>query len=338
MRVLGIETTCDETAAAVVATDETGRGVILSNEILSQIAEHAPYGGVVPEIAARAHVEVLDVLVKRALAAAGPGLIGGVIVGLTTGKSLAMVAGKPLIAVNHLEAHALSPRLTDGIAFPYLLLLVSGGHTQLLAVRGVGDYVRLGTTIDDAIGEAYDKAAAILGLPYPGGPIVDRLAQPGNDRAVEFPISRLSKDSLDFSFSGLKTAVLYTVHGVPTRDGPAPSIMSAPPQLGPKRVADICASFQRATVAAVILKLTRALDAHPDARVLLVGGGVSANSRLRTELAALASKRGVSLSIPDMAYCLDNAAMIAGFGHALLECRGWVGDDLTLAAAASTFL
>ena len=222
--------------------------------------------------------------------------------------------------------------------FPALGLIVSGGHTSLYRLETSTHLTRLGGTIDDAIGEAYDKAAAILGLPYPGGPIVDRLAQTGNDRAVEFPISRLSKDSLDFSFSGLKTAVLYTVHGVPTRDGPAPSIMSAPPQLGPKRVADICASFQRATVAAVILKLTRALDAHPDARVLLVGGGVSANSRLRTELAALASKRGVSLSIPDMAYCLDNAAMIAGFGHALLECRGWVGDDLTLAAAASTFL
>jgi N6-L-threonylcarbamoyladenine synthase len=190
MRVLGIETTCDETAVSVVESDRDGEGRILSNEILSQIKAHQAYGGVVPEIAARAHVEVIDILVGQALktaglklsdmdgiaAAAGPGLIGGVMVGLTTGKALALVAQKPFLAVNHLEAHALSPRLTDGVTFPFLLLLASGGHSQLLFVRGVGDYVRLGTTIDDAIGEAFDKVAKMLGLPYPGGPEVEKRA------------------------------------------------------------------------------------------------------------------------------------------------------------------
>ena len=201
MRVLGIETTCDETAAAVVALCADGRGEILSNEVLSQIAEHAAYGGVVPEIAARAHVEVIDRLVGRALdraglsfadldgiaAAAGPGLIGGVLVGLTTAKALALVTRKPLLAVNHLEGHALTARLTDGIGFPYLLLLASGGHTQLVAVRGVGDYVRLGTTVDDAIGEAFDKVAKLLGLGYPGGPEVEREAGRGDPERFALP-------------------------------------------------------------------------------------------------------------------------------------------------------
>ena len=201
MRVLGLETTCDETAAAVVGLGDDGRGAILSNEVLSQIAEHAAYGGVVPEIAARAHVEALDHLIERALdkaqlrledvdgiaAAAGPGLIGGLIVGLTTAKALALVARKPLLAVNHLEGHALTARLTDGIGFPYLLLLVSGGHTQLMAVRGVGDYVRLGTTLDDAIGEAFDKAAKLLGLPYPGGPEVEKAGSGGDPDRFALP-------------------------------------------------------------------------------------------------------------------------------------------------------
>ncbi len=212
MKILGIETTCDETAAAVVALDEGERGHILSNEILSQIAEHAAYGGVVPEIAARAHVEVLDRLIARALeragtdlagldgiaVAAGPGLIGGVLVGLVTAKTLALVARKPLLAVNHLEAHALTPRLTDGLAFPYLLLLASGGHTQLVAVKGVGDYVRLGTTIDDAIGEAFDKVAKFLGLAYPGGPEVERLAESGDPERFALPRPMLGRREADF--------------------------------------------------------------------------------------------------------------------------------------------
>src|SRR5437588_2899354 len=221
MLVLGIETTCDETAAAVVRRDEDGRGEILSNVVLSQPAEHQPYGGVVPEIAARAHVEALDHIVAQAMieaklsfpsldgiaAAAGPGLIGGVIVGLTTAKAIALVAEKPLIAVNHLEAHALTARLTDNIDFPYCLFLASGGHTQILAVLDVGQYVRLGTTLDDAIGEAFDKTAKLLGLGYPGGPEVEKEALSGNAARFALPRPMLGRPHADFSLSGLKTAL-----------------------------------------------------------------------------------------------------------------------------------
>ena len=222
MRILGIETTCDETAAAVVGIGFDGRGEILSNEVLSQIAEHARYGGVVPEIAARAHVEVIDRLWSARAEEArtapsrmstasrwrpGPGLIGGVLVGLTTAKAIALVTRKPLMAVNHLEAHALTARLTDGIGFPYLLLLASGGHTQLVAVRGVGDYVRLGTTIDDAIGEAFDKVAKLLGLPYPGGPHVETRGREGQSRTLRPARGRcMGRPEPNFSLSGLKTA------------------------------------------------------------------------------------------------------------------------------------
>src|SRR5579863_3174204 len=219
MRVLGIETTCDETAAAVVRLRPEGGGEILSDEVMSQIAAHAAYGGVVPEIAARAHIETIDHLVARALkraklqvgdldgiaAAAGPGLIGGVLVGLMTGKGIALAAGKPFVAVNHLEAHALTARLTDNVAFPYLLLLASGGHTQILAVKGVGDYVRLGTTMDDAIGEAFDKTAKLLGLPYPGGPAIEAAAREGTPR-FDLPRPLIGRPNADFSLSGLKTA------------------------------------------------------------------------------------------------------------------------------------
>jgi N6-L-threonylcarbamoyladenine synthase len=225
MLVLGIETTCDETAAAVVRVDAAGHGEILSNVVRAQLDEHAPYGGVVPEIAARAHVEVTDLVTGQALreagvamreidavaAAAGPGLIGGVLVGLTTAKAMALVAGKPLVAVNHLEAHALTARLTDRVAFPYLLLLASGGHTQLLAVKGVGDYARLGTTIDDAIGEAFDKVAKLLGLGYPGGPHVEQRAASGNPARFALPRPMLGRPDPDFSLSGLKTAVRLEV-------------------------------------------------------------------------------------------------------------------------------
>jgi N6-L-threonylcarbamoyladenine synthase len=218
MRVLGIETTCDETAAAVVSLNEDGTGEILSNEVMSQIAQHAAYGGVVPEIAARAHVEVIDRLVERALikanvkvaeldgiaAAAGPGLIGGVIVGLTTGKALALAARRPFIAVNHLEAHALTARLIARLDFPYLLLLVSGGHTQLVAVEGVGDYLRLGSTVDDAVGEAFDKVGKLLGLPYPGGPEIEKIAEKGNSMRFDLPRPMLGRPKPDFSLSGLR--------------------------------------------------------------------------------------------------------------------------------------
>ncbi|MBX9741183.1 MAG: tRNA (adenosine(37)-N6)-threonylcarbamoyltransferase complex transferase subunit TsaD, partial [Beijerinckiaceae bacterium] len=294
MRVLGIETTCDETAASVVGLSPSGAGDILSNEIMSQIAEHAAYGGVVPEIAARAHVEVLDRLVDRALkiagvalkdldgiaAAAGPGLIGGVIVGLTAGKALALATRKPFVAVNHLEAHALTARMTDGIDFPYLLLLVSGGHTQIISVRAVGDYRRLGTTIDDAIGEAFDKVAKMLGLPYPGGPQVEREALNGDPQRFAFPRPMLRRPGADFSLSGLKTAVRLEAERI------------AP--LRPTDIADICASFQAAVVDVIIdrlrggLRAFRSEDGHPTA--LVVAGGVAANGAIRRALTRLAGE------------------------------------------------
>src|ERR1041384_5359586 len=247
MLVLGIETTCDETAAAVVSRDGDGRGQILSNIVLSQ-TEHETYGGVVPEIAARAHVEALDTVITRAMieanlsfnsldgiaAAAGPGLIGGVIVGLTTAKAIALVREKPLIAVNHLEAHALTARLTDYVPFPYCLFLASGGHTQILAVRGIGDYVRLGTTQDDAIGEAFDKTAKLLGLGYPGGPQVEKEAMRGDPERFALPRPMHGRKEADFSLSGLKTALRLEAEKI------------AP--LSDQDVADLCASFQQAVV------------------------------------------------------------------------------------------
>jgi N6-L-threonylcarbamoyladenine synthase len=319
MRVLGIETTCDETAAAVVSFTGEGRAEILSNEVLSQIADHAPYGGVVPEIAARAHVEVIDRLVERALsragvtlaqldgiaAAAGPGLIGGVIVGLTTAKALALVTRKPLIAVNHLEAHALSPRLTDSIAFPYLLLLASGGHTQLLAVKGVGDYVRLGSTIDDAIGEAFDKTAKMLGLPYPGGPQVEKEAERGDPERFALPRPLTGRKTADFSLSGLKTAVRLEAERI------------AP--LTATDIADLCASFQAAIVDVVVDRTRIALKLFRDSTgnaptALVAAGGVAANQAIRRALQRLASEAGLKLAVPPPALCTDNGAMIAWAG------------------------
>ena len=254
MRVLGIETTCDETAVAIVE-ERLGfdGGEILANEVMSQIARHAAYGGVVPEIAARAHIEVLDRLILRALrdartdiasvdaiaAAAGPGLIGGILVGLTTGKALAMAAGKPFVAVNHLEAHALTARLTDGIEFPYLALIVSGGHTQLVAVRGVGAYQRLGSTVDDAAGEAFDKVGKMLDLPYPGGPAIEKLAADGDPRRFDLPRPMIGRANADFSLSGLKTAVRQEL----LRLGEEPSDAD-------KR--DLAASFQAAVVDVIV--------------------------------------------------------------------------------------
>ncbi|MET0605839.1 MAG: tRNA (adenosine(37)-N6)-threonylcarbamoyltransferase complex transferase subunit TsaD [Beijerinckiaceae bacterium] len=319
MRVLGIETTCDETAAAVVRLVDDGRGQILANELHSQTKDHAPYGGVVPEVAARAHVEILDGLIARALAAAsmkagdvdgvaaaaGPGLVGGILVGLTTGKMLALATGKPFIAVNHLEAHALTPRLTDALPFPYLLLLVSGGHTQLLAVRGVGDYRRLGTTIDDAIGEAFDKVAKLLGLPYPGGPAVEREARRGDPERIALPRPMLARPTPDFSLSGLKTAVRMEAE------------KRAP--LNNADVADLCASFQAAIVDVVVDRVRVALRGFRDAageppRALVVAGGVGANEAIRSALARLSSEVGLKLIAPPPALCTDNGAMIAWAG------------------------
>ncbi len=336
MKVLGIETTCDETAAAIVALGYNGKGDILADEVLSQIAEHAAYGGVVPEIAARAHVEVVDRLISRALshakltlneidgiaAAAGPGLIGGVLVGLTTAKALALATNKPLIAVNHLEGHALTARLTDGIAFPYLLLLASGGHTQLLAVRGVGDYRRLGGTIDDAIGEAFDKVAKILGLGYPGGPQVEREAASGRADRFALPRPMLGRPNANFSLSGLKTALRVEAERI------------AP--LTQQDVADLCASFQAAIVDIVAdrtraaLYMFRSEAEQPTA--LVAAGGVAANVPIRNALERLAVEAGLRLIAPPLRLCGDNGAMIAWAG--IERLRLGLIDDLAVPARA----
>ncbi|MCJ2129702.1 tRNA (adenosine(37)-N6)-threonylcarbamoyltransferase complex transferase subunit TsaD [Methylobacterium sp. E-045] len=336
MNVLGIETTCDETAASIVMPGEDGRGRILSNEVLSQIAEHAAYGGVVPEIAARAHVEVLDRLVARALdtagmslsqvdgiaVAAGPGLIGGVLIGLVTAKTLALVARKPLIAVNHLEAHALTARLTDGIGFPYLLLLASGGHTQLVAVKGVGDYVRLGTTVDDAIGEAFDKVAKLLGLGYPGGPEVERMAETGNPERFALPRPMLGRREPNFSLSGLKTALRIEAERLEPLSG--------------ADVADLCASFQAAVVDVVVdrvrvaLREFGAMAGHPTA--LVAAGGVAANGAIRRALTTQANEAGLAFVAPPLSLCGDNGAMIAWAG--IERLRLGLVDDLTAPARA----
>ncbi|MGE0240995.1 MAG: tRNA (adenosine(37)-N6)-threonylcarbamoyltransferase complex transferase subunit TsaD [Parvibaculaceae bacterium] len=318
--ILGIETSCDETAAALVRRHQDGAGEILANVILSQIKDHAPYGGVVPEIAARAHASHLDGLIRRALdearlslddidgvaATAGPGLIGGLLVGLTTAKALALAKGKPLLAINHLEAHALTPRLLEPLDFPYLLLLISGGHTQLQIVEGVGRYRRIGTTIDDALGEAFDKTAKLLGLNYPGGPEVEALARLGDAKRFDFPRPLKGREGCNFSFSGLKTAVRETVQGLGA--------------LGPADKADICASFEAAIADTMRDRLSRALrlfkTAFPDVRrpALVVAGGVAANRTLRSTFEALAARHGVSLIVPPAHLCTDNAAMVAWAG------------------------
>jgi len=319
LRILGLETSCDETAAAVVERTPDGRGRILSNVVHTQIAEHAPFGGVVPEIAARAHVELLDGLIARAMAevglgfadldgiaaTAGPGLIGGVIVGLMTAKAIAAVHGLPLLAVNHLEGHALTPRLTDGVAFPYLLLLVSGGHSQFVAVEGLGRYRRLGTTIDDALGEAFDKTAKLLGLPYPGGPHVERLARDGDPTRFDLPRPLMRRDSLDFSFSGLKTALRIEAE----KNQP----------LDDRTVADLCAGFQAAVTDVVRFKATLVLKrfkaetgvAHP---LLVAAGGVAANKAVGAALAEAAHAVGGHVVVPPPKLCTDNGAMIAWAG------------------------
>jgi N6-L-threonylcarbamoyladenine synthase len=335
--VLGIETSCDETAAAVVALDEAGRPAIRSNAVLSQIEEHAAFGGVVPEIAARAHVEALDGLIAAALqdagttladldavaVTAGPGLLGGLLVGLMTAKAIAHAADKPLIAINHLEGHALTPRLTDGVPFPYLLLLVSGGHTQIVLVRGVGDYRRWATTIDDALGEAFDKTAKMLGLPHPGGPSVERAARAGDPRRFAFPSPMKGAARPDFSFSGLKTAVRQTAASV------------AP--LSERDVADICASFQAAVTGALADRVARALARFsaelPDAAAptLVAAGGVAANRAIRAALEAQCAAAGFSFLAPPPALCGDNAAMIAWAGIERLRAGLASGDDMGLA-------
>jgi N6-L-threonylcarbamoyladenine synthase len=309
--ILGLESSCDETAVAVVRADK----VILSSIIASQIAAHTPYGGVVPEIAARAHVEQLAPLVGEALAAAqikladvdaiaataGPGLIGGVMVGLVTAKALSIAARKPLIAVNHLEGHALSPRLVSDVAFPYLLLLTSGGHCQLLLVRGVGRYQRLATTIDDAAGEAFDKVAKMLGLGFPGGPAVEKLAHHGNPKRFDLPRPLLGRAEPHFSFAGLKSAVLRLLErGQVQSDADK---------------ADVAASFQQAVVDCLIDRTARALaQLSTPPTALVVAGGVAANAAIRAALETLANRHSLAFVAPPLWLCTDNAAMIAWAG------------------------
>ena len=306
MIVLGLESSCDDSAVAIV----TGDRRILAQAVVGQNSAHQPYGGVVPEIAARAHVEILPDLIRRVLAeakltiadvdavaaTAGPGLIGGVMVALLAGKGLALAAGKPLIAVNHLEGHALSPRLADpDLGFPYLLLLVSGGHCQLLDVRGLGDYWRLATTIDDAAGEAFDKAAKLLGFPYPGGPAIEELAKGGDPAEVPLPRPLVGSGEPHFSFAGLKSAVQRAVAS------------------GEHRPEDIAASFQQAVVDCLVDRTRLALQ-KTDAPTLVVAGGVAANQAIRASLAELAKAHGRKFSVPPGWLCTDNAAMIAWAG------------------------
>ena len=329
MIVLGIETSCDETAAAVVDSDRT----IRSNVVHSQLDDHRPYGGVVPEIAARAHLEVLDGVVRRALADAdlalddidgvaatgGPGLIGGVIVGVMTAKAIAAARALPFIAVNHLEGHALTARLTDDVPFPYLLLLVSGGHCQLLAVEGPGRYVRLGATVDDAVGEAFDKTAKMIGLGFPGGPAVERAAMAGDAARFAFPRPMKGRPGCDFSFSGLKTAVRKALLDLP--EGP----------VSDRDRADLAASFQAAVTDAVVDRCAGAIaafdDSHPGAKTLVVAGGVAANGALRVGLTGLCALTGFRFVAPPPALCTDNGAMIAWAGLERLRFGDTDGFD-----------
>jgi N6-L-threonylcarbamoyladenine synthase len=315
--VLGLEASCDETAAALLAPD----GTILAEALLSQQAEHARYGGVVPEIAARAHLHHLPRLARQVLdqagiapaqlggiaATSGPGLIGGLIVGASFGKGLAIAHHLPFVAVNHLEGHALTPRLPGlvagspggGATFPYLLLLLSGGHCQCVAVEGVGRYRRLGTTIDDAVGEAFDKVGKLLGLPWPGGPALERLATTGDPTRFPLPRPLFGRPGCDFSFSGLKTAV-------------AQRIAKAPPDEAAR--ADLAASFQRAVAEVLADRATHALAMAPESTALVVAGGVAANAAIRAALATVAATRGLELIAPPIRLCTDNAVMIAWAG------------------------
>jgi len=333
LTVLGIESSCDESAVAIVEQTAAGAVHIRANLVLSQLDQHRPYGGVVPEIAARAHVEHLDGLVRQAMdearldyekldavaATAGPGLIGGVIVGLMTGKGIAFSHDKPLIAVNHLEGHALTARLIDpALPFPYLLLLISGGHCQLLIVHHVGHYTRLGTTMDDAIGEAFDKTAKLMGLGYPGGPAVEQAAIQGDPRRFDFPRPLAGRPGCDFSFSGLKTAVRQAYEGLASASA--------------QDLADIAASFQAAVGDVLVDRCSRAFDAYAETagagapRHFVVAGGVAANAALRARLHTLCMEHDYKLMAPPMALCTDNGAMIAWAG--IERLRQGLVDDL----------
>jgi N6-L-threonylcarbamoyladenine synthase len=331
---LGIETSCDETAAAIVVRDQSGNGTISSNVVRSQLDEHAAFGGVVPELAARAHITYLDHIIAQACreagvrldevdaiaATAGPGLIGGVLVGLTTAKAIAAALGKPLIAVNHLEGHALTARLTNGVQFPYLMLLVSGGHSQFVLVRGVGDYERWGTTIDDALGEAFDKVAKLLTLGHPGGPAVEAIAKQGDPNRFKFPRPLLREARLDFSFSGLKTAVRLQAEAL------------AP--LTEQDVADIAASFQAAVANVIEVRARQALERFAEelpgaTKQLVVAGGVAANRTIAAALETVCAKAGVTLIVPPIPLCTDNGAMIAWAGAERFALGERDGFDFT---------
>lgn len=334
IRILGLESSCDETAAAVVSGD----GGILSNIVLSQIEAHRPYGGVVPEIAARAHITHLDRLIKQALneadcgfgdlsavaATSGPGLIGGVMVGMMTGKAIAAAKNIPFIGVNHLEGHALTVRMTNRVDFPYILLLVSGGHCQILVVKGVGDYQRLGTTIDDAAGEAFDKTAKILGLGYPGGPAVEAAAKLGDETRFALPRPLKGKPGCNFSFSGLKTAVRRQVEKIGET-------------ISQQDMYDLAASFQRALCDSIIDRMGRALDLYLEQyplgpHNLVVAGGVAANNALKSNLRQLCQSKGFDIIAPPPELCTDNGAMIAWVGVERLRL-GMI-DALDIAARA----
>lgn len=331
MRVLGIETSCDETAAAIVCRGADGAPQILSNVVLSQIAEHEAFGGVVPELAARAHLLSLDRIIKASVddagirldgidavaVTAGPGLIGGLLVGMMTAKALSASLGVPFIAINHLEGHALTARLTHDITYPYFLLLVSGGHTQIINVRGLGKYTRLATTIDDALGEAFDKTAKLLGLGFPGGPEVEKHAEAGNPRRFKFPRPLSGRDTLNFSFSGLKTSVRQQAEAL------------AP--LTPQDIADICASFQQAITDTLVDRVTRTIIDHGEQNVsdqpkrFVVAGGVAANTTLRSALESACASQGWEFIAPPVKLCSDNGAMIAWAGLERLEA-GYLSD------------
>lgn len=338
LTILGIESSCDDTAAAVVRHRLGDAPQILSSVVAGQTALHADFGGVVPEIAARAHAERLDTCIEEALLAAGvtlgdlsavavtagPGLIGGVLSGVMCAKGIAAGAGLPLVGVNHLAGHALTPRLTDGLPFPYLMLLVSGGHCQFLIVRGVSDFSRLGGTIDDAPGEAFDKTAKLLGLPQPGGPAVEQAARTGDPKRFAFPRPLLDRPGCDLSFSGLKTALLRARNALVEEKG----------GITVQDRADLCASFQAAVAAVLAEKTRRALQVYraenPASPALAVAGGVAANSTIRAALETVCTEANARFLAPPLALCTDNAAMIAWAG--LERFRAGMIDDMSLGA------
>jgi N6-L-threonylcarbamoyladenine synthase len=329
MQILGIETSCDETAASVVTRDADGTPMLLSNVVLSQIEEHSEFGGVVPEIAARAHLSALDHIIAQALSEAdtdlsgikgigvtsGPGLVGGLMVGLMTAKALSASRGIPYLGINHLEGHALTARLTDNVSFPYLLLLVSGGHSQIIRVNGLGDYSRLATTIDDAVGEAFDKTAKLLGLGFPGGPMVEKAAQRGDADRFRFPMPLRGQDTLNMSFSGLKTAIRTQAQKLVPLEA--------------QDIADLCASMQKTVAEILANRCERAMQQCRDIDTLVVAGGGASNLEIRQRLESLCAQHEVSLIAPPLKLCTDNAAMIAWAALERFE-RG-EKSDMTLA-------